>query len=572
MYTFLNKHPYPASPAKVIHVKGSDYEMGRSHAEQTADCIGKGMAKFYCDFWKRALSQAPQGRLEALAFAAISRLIDPLLVNKLKSQVPDNVLERIRGVADASGQSYDDLMISVVLPDLLPLLEVYMARLRPNTVIEVLEPPRFGCTSFVQSGDKFFYGRNLDFPGVAYWDRYPVIQVTEPTKSLRYIGFASAGVPIAGITGINEAQISIALHQHYCAASNLKGTLPFIIAEDVLRSATSLNAAIDIIRSSKVATSWAFVITDGKAKEAAIVENTPRAMGIRRLSTEDPVLAHSNYFLTAECQASEFATTARMNWDNHSRQNRLERLVSAYQGKMTAAQGVKCLSDHFDPYWGEEKIINRTISQVYNIQSLLLDPSEMKAYFAEGDAPIQIRDYHEFDLGELFAGRGGRTGTILPGYRFSDEKKVASKTAFILSFIAAFDGKLDEAGKWLDEMSKIEFVPEAALVSGVIRLKNGDYEGGRELLAKAKAFIEEKAAAKGLAALPPEYFETCIFLARSYDLLGKRAEAKAVYKALAERPDLEDSNIRKIAQKAGPYPAKRLSRIMMPYSSYIPFE
>jgi len=572
MYTFLKTHPYPAVPTTIVRVKGSDYEMGRSHAEQTKAYLPNGMPKFYCDFWRRMIGQKPEGWLESTAFRAISKLIDPVLVRKLQTRVPDNILDRIRGVADVSGQRFEDLMLSLVLPDLLPILEVYASRLKLSAIIDVIEPPRFGCSSFVQSGEKFFYGRNLDFPGVAYWDRYPVIQVMEPVRGLRYLGFTTAGAPMAGITGINEAQVSVALHQHYCSAVNLRGTLPFLIAEEILGKARNLDTAIEILKGARVASSWAFILTDGKTRDAAVVEITPRTLGIRRLSSEDPVLTHSNFYQTEACKVSEFATTSRMNWDNYFRKERLETLVRSYQGKMDPSAGVKCLSDHFDPYWDEEKIVNRTVAQVYNIQSVLLDPVDMKAYFAEGDAPIQIRDYYEYDLGELFAGRGGRTGALLPGYRFAEEKKQASKVAYILSFIAAFDGKLDEAVKWLDEVLRAEFVPEAALVAGVIRLKQAEYEAGRQLLEKAKLFIEEKAAAKKLAVFPPEYFEIVIFLARANDLLGRREEALTLYRQMAERKDLEDANIRNLATKAGPYRAKHLSRILMPYSSYIPFE
>ncbi len=572
MYTFLKGHPYPSQAAAVIRVKGSDYEMGRSHAEQTQPFLANGMAKFYYDFWRRMLNQSPQGWIESVAYRAVTRLIDPVLVNKLKSKVPVNVHERLRGVADASGQKFEDLMLSLVLPDLLPLLEIYASRFRLSAIIDVIEPPRFGCTSFVQAGENFFYGRNLDFPGVGYWDRYPVIQVTEPTKGLRYIGFTTAGVPIGGITGINEAQISVALHQHYCSASNLNGMLPFLIAENVLENARTLDSAIEMVRSAQVTSSWAFVMTDGKSRQAVIVEKTPRNTGVRRLTAEDPVLAHSNFYQTSECKLGEFATTMRMNWDNYFRKERLESLVRNCKGKMTAAMGVKCLSDHFDPYWGEEKIINRTVSQVYNIQSVLIDPVAMKAYLAEGDAPIHVHDYFEYDLGALFAGSTSRTGGSLPAYRFQNEARLHAKEAYILSFVAAFDGNLEKAVTYLDEVLKDEMVPEAASVSAVIRLKQGDYETGKRILAEAMSFIEKKANEKGLSALPPEYFEIGIFLARAHDLLGERRQALAIYRSLESREDLEDANIRKLVRKAGPYKAKQLARILMPYSSYIPFD
>src|SRR5262249_3838545 len=154
----------------------------------------------------------------------------------------------------------------LILPDLMPMLQAYLTRLKPALFIEATPPPKFGCSSFVSSGKHFLHGRNLDFPGVSFWDRYPVIQSTQRKGWLRYIGFTTAGVPRAGITGINEAQLSVSLHQHYCRETTLKGTLPFATAEEILGRAQTLQQAMDILRESIPATSWAFIITDGKTR------------------------------------------------------------------------------------------------------------------------------------------------------------------------------------------------------------------------------------------------------------------------------------------------------------------
>lgn len=560
-------HPYPARPLRVIHVKGNDRQMGRQHAELVGEGVEKGMARFYYDFWKRTL-----GAFDGVGVNAIKWLLDPFLVSRLAARIPDIVRERIEGVGDVTGIPYAELSTSLVLPDLLPILQAYLVRLQPGKFIEV-GMPRFGCSSFVANGENFLYGRNLDFPGVAYWDRYPVIQVTEREGSLRYIGFTSAGVPIAGITGVNEAQISVALHQHYCKETSLRGTLPFVIAEEILSRARTLPEALDILEGASVASSWAFIVTDGKRRDAFVYETHPRARGLRRLVKEKTsVMSHANYYQSAECRPAEYATTARMNWDNYARKSRLEQVVTGFGPGLTPAQAVTCISDHFDPYWGEEKTVNRTVSQVYNIQSLVLDVANMKAWIAVGDSPIQLREYHEYDLGRLFAGESTGTGVVFPAFRFRDEKKAAAKEAYIVSFIQAFDGDFPSALRNVKQSLDIEFGAEAGLVAGVLSLKLGEFGAGKDLLERSRAFLEEKLSRKPVGtAPPPEYFEIGLFLARAHDLLGHRAEATTRYREVAEHPGLEDSNLRALARAAGPYSVKMLSRIVMPYSTYIPF-
>jgi hypothetical protein len=505
-------------------------------------------------------------------FRAGRRLVDPLLVRRLTSQLPSFLTDRVQGMADVSKSTPSELMTAMVLPDLLPLLEVFAYRIRPKSFIEVVPPPRFGCSSFIARGSHFLHGRNLDFPGVAYWDRYQVIQVTEPQSGLRYIGFTTAGAPICGITGINEAQISVSLHQHYCREASLRGEPPFSVGERILNRAKTLDEAVEILKSSRLVSSWAFILTDGKTRDALIYECHPKASGIRRLSpSEAPHLAHANYFQTDNCRPAEFATTARMNWDNHARKSRLDQLVTE-AGDMTPEQAARIISDQYDPYWGEEKIINRTVSQVYNVQSLVLDSEKMKVYLAEGNAPVQGGRYQEYDLGEMFAGGSGKTAVSFPGYRFVADNKVAAKQEYILSFVAAFDGNFEEAFTRLCRALDSDFVPEAAYVAGIIRMKLGDLKGGRDLLQKGRDFIEQKVKARRKTVYPPEYFEITLFLARAFDLTDQRSQAESLYREVAEHPDLQDAHLRRIAQGARRYRPAQLAKILMPYSSYIPFE
>ncbi|MBI4403270.1 MAG: hypothetical protein HY537_03875 [Deltaproteobacteria bacterium] len=568
------KHPYPASPTKVIHVSGTDHQIGKQHAEQVGEAVSVGMLGFYYDFWKRMLNAGPKQGWAKPLYEVIKRVADPILVRQLASRVPPFAMERLEAIAEVSEQPIERLLTAIVLPDLLPILSAYSAKFRPHSAVAACPPPvgLMGCSSFVSSGKNFFYGRNLDFPGVAYWDRYPVIQATHRTDRLRYIGFTTAGVPICGITGINEAQITVSLHQHYCKETSLKGSLPFIISEEILGRARSLEEALDILRSSRVASSWAFIVTDGKRREAFVYECHPKAAGIRWLSQDEKVLAHSNFFNTPECQPSEYALTARMNWDNHSRKNRLEQTVKAAGFGLSSAQAVKLVSEHFDPYWGEEKIVNRVVSQCDNIQSVVMDPEHMKAYLAEGDAPIHIRNYREFDLGSIFDGKDGSTGVVLEGFRFSDPKKERAKEAYVLSYIAAFDGLEELAAERLRQSMSHNYSAEGGLVSGVLSMKRGDYVEAITLLEQAKEFLESKVRAKKMESFSPEYFEVSLFLARAYDLLGKRSKSVSLYRAIASHPDLEDTHIRRLAVAEGPYRPAQLERIFTPYSSYIPFE
>ncbi len=560
--------PYQSTPLRVLHLRGEPFEIGRQHGEAVGGDAKEGMLKFYHAFWTR-LTEAPPGpRSQKWAWAAGQWAMSAFVLKKLRRQLPPFMLESIQGMAKATGLDPEQLILQTLLPDVGPYTQALATRLNPRLKMPV-QMPTFGCSSFLFRGDRFLHGRNLDFPGVGYWDRFPVIQCVERPGFLRYIGFTSAGVPVSGITGVNEAQISVSLHQHYCEETNLGGLLPFSLGEEILSRARSLEEAVAILQSSRVATAWAFILTDGKTREGMIYECHPRAHGIRRLTPARNHLAHSNFFQTAECQPREYAATARMNWDNRARAYRLEHNLEACSGKLSSERAVQIISEHYDPYWKSDKVFNRTVSQIYNIQSLILDTENMKVLIAEGTAPVHLGQYHEWDLGEIFAGKEGRTTNTLPGYQFKDPRQNQAKHYYIWSFIRAMDGDYEGAQEWLERALGTHFFAEGALTAAVIDMKKKQYAEAHKKLEKARLEIEGDLKPGQQA--PPEYFEVLFFQARAHDLAGERDKALSLYRFLAQHRDLEDNNMRLQCLSEKPYTEKKLDRIMMPYSSYLPY-
>lgn len=566
-------HPYPAVPLQVIWVGGSEREIGRQHAEQLTDSLRVGMAPFYYEFFRRILNPHPVPPWEKWGFQMLSAFVDRFLIKKLVSQIPEGLRQRIQGVSEVSGIPEEAFLTTLILPDLLPMLQAHWVRLKPELGIAVNRPPLMGCSSFVVKSEQFLHGRNLDFPGVSYWDRYPVLQVTRPQKGHQYIGITSAGVPLAGISGINECGISVALHQHYCTETDWTGQLPFVISEKILREAEGLEQALQILKQSRLASSWAFVVADGKARDGFIYEATPKRCGVRWLSDENNVLVHTNYFQSEACRNKDYATTERMNWDNFWRKTTLERNLRSQLDNLTALQGARALSCHVDGFWNEEKIVNRTVSQVYNIQSYVLDPVAMKAVLAVGDAPIHLGHFHEIDLKGLFRQRQDPVTQPFEAYRFKNEALRRGKQEYILSFVAAFNHDFELALKGLQESLSHVFTPEAALVAALVNLKcGGDIRQSQDWVLQGCSEIENKTHTQKKSVFPPEYFELKMYLARTYELQGHRSQALSIYRDMLNASSFTDQHLRGIAERAKPYTTKNLRRLIMPYSSYIPFD
>lgn len=558
---------------QIIFVEGDDLTRGRQHAEQTSKNLQRGMAPFYFNFYQRLLNPPNAKGIERFAYQLGSQAIETLFSRKLKNQVSRELRDRIRGVAQVSQIPEQAFLTTLVLPDLLPILQAYWLKWKPGLAIDTAPPPRLGCSSFIAKGNRFLLGRNLDFPGVGYWDRFPVIEVVTPSSGLKYIGFSSAGVPVAGISGINEKGIAIAIHQHYCLETNFSGTLPFDVSERVLNQAENIEQALEILKKAKLASSWAFIVADRQSKDGFIFEATPKSYGVRRLKEEKNVLTHSNFFISSELKGQDYATTERMNWDNFWRRETLDRTLRENLENLSPENAVQWVSGNQDPFWNEEKVVNRTVSQVYNIQSYVIDLEEMKLFLAEGDSPIHLRSYQEYDLEKLFDGKNGRTPTSFPGAPFKSQEVRKSKEKYIQSFVAAFDNQFEDALGSLNQSISQHQTPEAYLVAGLVSLRlEKPKTQSSEYLEKGKNLIENKVKERNFKTFPPEYFEICLYQARVLELMNRKSEAKTIYKEMVKNPSLRDSNIKKIVQEERSYSERQLRRLVMPYSTYIPFE
>ena len=552
---------------RVIHTRGDDRAIGLQHAEQVGADVSRGMLSCIPLFWNELYGANIQKLLPRLTLATLRNAIEYLFEPLLWRQVGPGPRRRLRALAEGAKLTDKALKRMVLFPDVFPVLQSYWARLDKNTFMPGLGA--LGCTSFMAQGKRFLYGRNLDFLGVGYWDQVPVLQLTERTGArYRTLGFASAGVPLCGITGINEVGLTCALHQHYSMRSSLRGQLPFMVAEELLESCGTLEEARHFLEKRRVASAWAFVITGGKEQSGFVFEADAQGHGHRALDAS--VLTHSNYFQTAHGQACEYSASARMNWDNRARAARLRYLAESASPGLTASLAARFLGDHWDPFWEEEKVLNRTVSQGFNIQSVVLDPRNMKAWVAEGGTPIHLSHYVEFDLGEIFAGREGR-GAPTPGFRFRHEKLAESKRAYAESVGAGMVGDAPRAQRTLDAALEAAYTPELAFIQGIWHLKNADYRGAFTIFSKAVQFLEEKVKAHNKKH-PPEYFECALFKARSLDLLGRRQEALREYARIEAHSDLEDRAIRHKARRAPSYGPRDVSLLVAPYSSYIPLQ
>lgn len=256
---------------RVVHLMGSPDQRAETFGQMIRE---QKLSRRLLDYFSnRVLNDVPEG---------FQWLATPLLnwyAHKWISGVPTPWAKEIEAMAKGLEQPVETLERALTLPDLANHLNAY------SLDWPLKELPPMGCTSAARrnSDGSFVYGRNLDFSSVGLWDARPLMVVHMPeanSKELRHIAIGSDGVLFAGITGVNEAGITLAVHQNYTQTKSF-GIPMFFLGEMLLREVSNLDAAKAFFEKYRPGTNWTFVVTDLRLGEAIAIEASPEGVNVR---------------------------------------------------------------------------------------------------------------------------------------------------------------------------------------------------------------------------------------------------------------------------------------------------
>ena len=113
------------------------------------------------------------------------------------------------------------------------------------------------------------HARNFDFPGIGLWDRAPCVVFCEPDQGLRYGFLSTRGADAPGITCFNEAGISVTMHTRFHRSVAFSGAGVVDLGHEIVRSASSLEEAIEIACRQPTMSTWGIAISSARANPSA---------------------------------------------------------------------------------------------------------------------------------------------------------------------------------------------------------------------------------------------------------------------------------------------------------------
>jgi len=199
----------------VLHVKGDRFEMAFQHGRLLEREIADGAlvqaSKIAENAIRNSLGNGLPSRL--VSWYAEKFISEPMLRHGLTEVKGDETatLAEAYGLSESTGVAVDTIIYAALGPETAQVLLGLTEGIATGASVS-------NCTSFVAWGSKtadggMVLGRNTDYPLNGYYDRHPTMIYYEPTEGFqKYMTTTSAGFHNAGVVGLNESGIYLAVH------------------------------------------------------------------------------------------------------------------------------------------------------------------------------------------------------------------------------------------------------------------------------------------------------------------------------------------------------------------------
>ncbi|RYE88898.1 MAG: hypothetical protein EOO75_12750, partial [Myxococcales bacterium] len=382
----------------VLRLGGTDEEMGYQHGWLLREVIPRGPLPAFARHVSRLLGRGgllgPAAGASGLIGAALGRTVG----RQLEASYPARARAALRGLAAGAGLDEGELLRAVTMPDtFLWAVEQYRKR-RGFLPAPRSGVPTFGCTSVLGWGDatatgELLHGRNFDYPGVGTWDAEPVVAFHAPSDGQPYVALTSAGVLLGGITAMNEAGLTLAVHQHLAAAEvDLGGTPIGVLGDQIMRHARTLDDARRMLDDHRPSAAWTYVIGSALERSVLCYELTRDRRAL--VWPEGDTFAYTNLFLSRRLEGVEQLVYPTGWRHNTGRFHLATRRLRERHGQLDAAAIAAILGDPGDP----RDRLRTAIATLETVASAVFAPGRSLLYAATGTSPVSQNPYVAFDL------------------------------------------------------------------------------------------------------------------------------------------------------------------------------
>lgn len=387
-------------PLTVLHLRGSQEEMGAQHGELLAQEGGwEEMAAFYPRMAARTMAmRVPYGQ---------RRFVEPVLQRVISASArrlagrrafhfPDYEM-RSRRMLQA-GRLPRDLRRWFVAMDVMQNTIARIATADRWALSGLRTTPLAACSSLAvwadSSTDKTLrHARNFDFPGVGIWDQAPVVVFCTPDAGLRYGFVSTRGADTVGVTAFNEAGLVLTAHTRFHASVASDAAAVVDIGHHIIQHGSSLEDAVRLAREIKSASTWGFLVSSGRERDAVVLEFNAAGVEVVRRGDGNSHLACTNRY-ESSMRAGEVVPSSAFLRDSDARFDRLQRAVAS--GPLGRADLERLLGDLESGSTlssGQMPLAGECITSPVTVQSVVVEPEDRLVRVSVGKAPTGFGPY-----------------------------------------------------------------------------------------------------------------------------------------------------------------------------------
>jgi hypothetical protein len=346
---------------KVLHIKGTHYEMGYQQGALLRDDIRENV-RYLFDVKAKEMKV----ELGGLKLLDAKQVIKGIAARQRKF-VPDRFFDEMQGIADGAGLDVQEIVIANFIPEL------------------------FHCSGFALSGaatkdGTLYHGRILDYGCDWRLQEHAVLTVAEPRGKIPFVNVTYAGF-VGSVTGMNAEKVSIG-EMGGKGMGHWDGVPMAILVRLVLEEADDLQEAIAVFHDNPRTCEYYFVVADGKTGKGVGMEACWDKFNVIAMGESHPRLP-----------------TAVKDAVVLSAGDRYKELVSRVQ----KGHGT------FDAELARH-LMDRPVAMKSNLHSVLFETTTTRFWVANASKdgkPAAEQPYHAFQLSELLKHQPDSTAPVL---------------------------------------------------------------------------------------------------------------------------------------------------------------
>ncbi|MFO0907601.1 MAG: C45 family peptidase [Isosphaeraceae bacterium] len=347
---------------KVLHVKGSPYEMGYQQGALLKDEI-HALVRYLFDVKAKEITVEVAG----IKMLNPKRAIQGIAATQ-KKYVPARYYEEMKGLADGAGMDYQEVVAANFIPEM------------------------FHCSGFALSGSAtkdgtLYHGRILDYGCDWKLQEHPILTIAEPDGKVPFVNVTYAGF-IGSVTGMNAEKISIG-EMGGRGLGHWDGVPMALLVRMALEESHSLDEAITVFRDHPRTCEYYYVIADGETGKGVGMEASWNVFGVVNMGTSHEKLPH--------------AVKDAVLLSAGDRYEELVRRVKAGHGTFDAESA--------------RHLMDRPVAMKSNLHSVLFETGTSRLWVANASVdgqPAAAQPYHEFKFSDLLTHKADTAAPSLP--------------------------------------------------------------------------------------------------------------------------------------------------------------